>query len=147
MLMSRAGRLAIEALVELAEAGPNQWTTAEELGRRTTGEKPFVQQILSRLVKQGLIRSRQGRRGGYQLAFDPRKLTLRVVLDDIDEAGSRHCLLDSTACDGRRGCRLAPTWHPIREKLESFLETETVANIAERSRVEVDRFEWADLNG
>lgn len=147
MLMSRASRLAIEALVELAEVDLNQWTTAEELSRRTTAEPPFLQQILSRLARQGLIRSRQGRHGGYQLACDPKKLALRAVIDAIDGAGLRSCLLDSTGCDGWRGCRVAPTWHPIREMLASFLETETIESIAERSRAEVDRFEWADLNG
>ena len=33
MLMPGASRLAIEALVELADLGPQEWITAEALGR------------------------------------------------------------------------------------------------------------------
>jgi len=146
MLMTRSSRLAIEALVELADFGSQKWITSEALSRSSTGDLPFLQQILNRLVGKGIVRSKQGRGGGYQLACDPRKLTLRAVIDAIEGAGVRKCLLDSTYCDGWRNCRLAAAWHPIREKLATFLETETIHSIAERSRGAVDRFERSELD-
>ena len=121
MLMTRSSRLAIEALIELADLGSQRWITSERLSRNTTGDLPFVQQILNRLVGNSILLSKQGRGGGYQLACDPKKLTLRAVIDGIEGVGVQKCLLDSTDCDGWRKCRLAPTWHPIREKLASFL--------------------------
>lgn len=146
MLMTRSSRLAIEALVELADLSPHAWMTTAELGRRTTGSLPFLQQLLHRLARQGIARSRQGRDSGYQLACDPRKLTLRAIVDAIEGAGVQKCLLDSTACDGWRNCRLPPTWHPIRENLAASLETATIQSIAERSRGAVDRFKLSELD-
>ena len=145
MLMSRASRLAIEALVELADLPTQEWITAEELARGTTGDHAFLQQILNRLVREGIARSKKGRGGGYQLARNPRTLTLKAVIDSIDGRGVKRCMLDSTSCDGRRRCRLEPTWHPIRDQLLSILETESIQSIAGRSRGAVDRFEMSEL--
>jgi len=38
MLMTRSSRLAIEALVQLADLGSHRWITSEGLSRNTTGD-------------------------------------------------------------------------------------------------------------
>ena len=91
--------------------------------------------------------SKQGRGGGYQLVRNPKALTLKSVSEAVDGLGVARCFFDSTVCDGRRSCRLAVTWHPMREALMTFLETETIHSVAERSRGRVDRFELSELEG
>jgi len=144
--MTRASRLAIEALAELADVGPQKWVTAGALSRRTTGDPPFVKQVLHRLAGAGIVRSKLGRGGGYQLARNPKGVTLKTVVDTIDGRGVERCLLDSTPCDGRRRCRLEPAWHPIRDQLLRFLEQETVQSVAERSRGAVERFALSEMD-
>ena len=144
--MTRASRLAIEALVELADVGRQEWVTAEALSGSTTGDLPFVKQVLHRLAGAGIVRSKLGRGGGYQLARNPRTLTLKMVVDTIDGGGLERCMLDSTLCDGRRRCRMAPTWHPMRDQLLGFLEQETIQSIAERSRGAVERFALSEMD-
>ena len=145
--MTRASRLAIETLVELADMGPRKWVTAEVLGGRTTGDLPFVKQVLHRLAGAGIVRSKLGRGGGYQLARNPKGLTVKTIIDSIDGQGVERCMLDSTPCDGRRRCRLEPTWHPIRDQLLLLLEKENIQNIAERGRGAVERFDLSELDG
>ena len=147
MLMSRASRLAIEALVELADVDSRKWITSEVLSRSTTADLPFLHQILNRLFGEGIVRSKRGRGGGYQLARDLKTLTLKAVIDASEGRGAQRCLLDSTHCDGRRLCRMAPTWHPIRDYLMTFLGAETVQTVAERSHMAADRFEISQLDG
>jgi len=146
MLMTRASRLAVEALVALSDPGPQERLTAETLSRQTTGDLASLQQVLGRLSRAGIIRSRQGRNGGYQLARAPRSVTLRDVVQAIDGQDVQRCLMDSTICDGWRSCRLAPTWHPIRQQLMRFLDTETIESIARRCRGAVERFALSDMD-
>lgn len=146
MLMTRASRLAIEALVEIADIGPQKWVAAEVLSGRTTGDLPFVEQILHHLAGAGIVRSKLGRGGGYQLARNPKGLTLKMVVDTIGGRSVKRCMLDSTPCDGRRRGRLEPTWHPIRDQLLCFLEQETIQSIAERSRGAVERFALSEMD-
>ena len=58
MLMSRASRLAIEALVELSEQGSQELMKATELGQRIDAEVPHLKQLLNRLTRAGLVRVR-----------------------------------------------------------------------------------------
>jgi len=147
MLLSRASRLATEALVELSEQDRLDWMKAAELGRRINAEVPFLKQVLTRLTRAGLIRARPGRSGGYQLACNPQLLPLHAVAQAVDGRDLRQqCLFDPTACDGTKSCRMSPTWHSMRDSLVAFLEAETIHAIAARSRGAVDRFERSELD-
>ena len=147
MLMSRTSRLAVEVLVELTGHGSQEWMNAAELGRRIDAEVPFLKQVLNRLTRDGFVRARSGRSGGYQLAHSSRTLPLSAVIQAVDGRDARRqCLFDSTACDGAKSCRPSQTWHSIRDSLITFLETETIHGVAERSRSRIDRFELSDLD-
>jgi len=137
----------VEALVELTGRGSQEWMNAVELGRRIDAEVPFLKQVLNRLARAGLVRGRPGRSGGYQLARSSQTLSLSAVAQAIDGRDIRQqCLLDSTACDGTKSCRLSPTWHSIRDSLIAFVETETIHSIAGKSRSTVDRLELSELD-
>jgi len=82
MLMSRASRLAVEAMVERTGQGLQEWMNAAELERRIDAEEPFPKQVLNRLTRAGLIRGRPGESGGYQLASNPKEGVLVRCLRD-----------------------------------------------------------------
>ena len=147
MLMSRAGRLAVMALVELSEQELHEWMNAEELAQRIGSALPSLKQVLNRLKRAGLVRARPGRSGGYQLAHGPRKMSSSIVGQAMDGRAPRlQCFLDSTSCDGSKDCRASRTWHPMREALLIFLETDTIQTVAARSRRLADRFKLSDLD-
>jgi len=147
MLMSRASRLAIEALVELSEQGSQELMNAAELGQRIDAELPFLKQVLNRLTRNDLVRARPGRSGGYQLARRSQTLSLSAVAQAITGRDvQQQCLSDSSSCDVSRNCRVSRIWHAMRESLHAFLETETIHSIAGRSRSWVDRFELSEMN-
>lgn len=147
MLMSRTSRLDVETLVELTGHGSQAWMNAAALDRQIDAEVPFLKQVLNRLTRAGLVRARPGRSGGYQLARNSQMLSLSAVIQAVDGRDIRQqCLLDSTACDGTKSCRLSPAWHSIRDSLIAFLETETIYSIAERSCSRINRFELSELD-
>ena len=76
MFVSRASKLAIAALMELASRGTKQWVKAEDLSESIAADSPFLLQIMNRLVRQGIVRSKRGRQGGFRMAVSPDRLTL-----------------------------------------------------------------------
>lgn len=44
----------------------------------------YLEQIMNRLNKQGIVRSIRGKRGGFQLAKDPDRMTLLEVLKALE---------------------------------------------------------------
>jgi Rrf2 family protein len=72
---------AIRALAELAVA-PKP-LTAEQIARSRDIPKTFLTVILSQLVRGGLVRSRRGRIGGYQLDRPPDQISMADVLTAV----------------------------------------------------------------
>jgi len=117
-----------------------EWMNAAELGRRIDAEVPFLNQVLNRLTRAGIVQEILGRSCGYQLSRSSQTLSLSAVTQVVNGCDIRQqCLLDSTACDGTKSYHPSSTWHSIRDSLIAFLETETIYSIAEISRSRVDR--------
>ena len=120
---------------------------AEELCIHIDSGVPFLKQVLNRLARASLVRARPGRKGGYQLAHNPQRLFLSTVVQAVDGRDVRQqCLFDPTACDGTKACRLSQTWHPIRESLIAFVETETIHSVADRCQHRAEMYKRSDLN-
>mgnify|MGYP003339469836 CR=1 FL=1 len=81
-MLSRAGAIALRALVELAR-DPAETLPLVELARRQGLPEPMLEQILQRLRRSGLVRARRGRHGGYQLVESAETLTLDRVLQAV----------------------------------------------------------------
>jgi len=142
MLVSRASKLAITVLVALAAHHPNHWVSANELSKTIEADLPFLRQIMNRLAREGIVRSKKGQGGGFQIAVSPDKLSLAKVVQAIEGSDfSSRCLLSSEACNGTVPCPLAATWHPIRKILLDFLNCETIQTVAERCTERIDQFD------
>ena len=72
---------AVRALVALAHA--ERAMTAEQISAAEGIPRPYLLALLRELTTAGLLLSRRGRRGGFQLAREPADLTVADVIDAI----------------------------------------------------------------
>lgn len=78
-MLTRAGTIALRALVELARS-PGVSLSVHELARRQGLPQPMLEQVVLRLRRAGLVEARRGRQGGYRLAGQADALPLQQVL-------------------------------------------------------------------
>jgi Rrf2 family protein len=85
-MISQKAKYALKALGTLAEekARGGAALTIEEIATRAGVPKRFLEHILLVIKNGGIIGSRRGRIGGYQLIKDPATVTLGAVLRLID---------------------------------------------------------------
>jgi Rrf2 family protein len=85
-MISQKAKYALKALATLAEerARGGSALTIEEIAGRAGVPKRFLEHILLVIKNAGVIGSRRGRIGGYQLIKDPATVTLGAVLRLID---------------------------------------------------------------
>jgi Rrf2 family protein len=74
----------ILAVVELAKHHGKGLLKIRDIAERGNIPKKYLEQILNRLHKQGIVKSTRGSKGGYELMEDPRKMSLLCVLDALD---------------------------------------------------------------
>lgn len=94
-------------------------------GERLSGD--YVEQILLRLRRAGLIRSTRGARGGYQLARPATDITVRDVIKASElSTFELHCVshpVDSTRCADSAECSIRPVWLLLQQRIDEVLES------------------------
>jgi Rrf2 family protein len=83
-MISQKAKYALRALVSLARAGRGQSRMIGEISQEQAIPKKFLEQILLELKRAGIVNSRRGRMGGYELLKAPEEITYGEVLRLID---------------------------------------------------------------
>lgn len=78
-MISRTAIQALKALLELAQE-PSRWRSVKNLAAAQALPAPYLEQLLLRLRRSGVLEARRGRQGGYRLACRPADLSLARVL-------------------------------------------------------------------
>ena len=128
MKISKKAEYALRALAILASKPPSCPIQITQLAE--TGQIPvkFLEQILLILKKSGLLKSKRGIGGGYQLQRAAAEITLAEIIRTID-GPLRAFQVDADAqqTPGYRG--LQACLDELSDQTEAFLEAETIASL------------------
>jgi Rrf2 family protein len=95
----------------------------------------FLVQILLQLKGAGLVISTRGASGGYQLAKDPKKITLLDVMTVIE---GRAADAASSASNTPQSRALWRAWKQVAKAEREMLDDVTFAELAERAKGTAD---------
>lgn len=130
MLYSKPCEYAIRAMAYLARSGPV--ARGEEIAHAENIPAPVLAKILQELARKGLLASRRGPGGGFRLARRPQLITLRDVVAAIDGLDQfLECAVGLERCSDDAPCPLHDTWKGLRERFLNYLETTTLAEMAD----------------
>jgi Rrf2 family protein len=122
--LSRRSNYALLALLALARTGDS---TAAEIAERERVPVSTLTHVLAALARAGVVASTQGRGGGYRLAWAPKAITLRQIVEAVDgPIGEPRCLLDQLPCKTQALCEVHETWVRAQQNLTKTLERTTV---------------------
>jgi Rrf2 family protein len=123
---------AVRAAVELAAAEKaGKPVKGEQLARAQGIPQNFLENILTELRRAGLIRTRRGAEGGYQLARPADEISVADVLRAVEGplAAVQGIRPDQLSYDGAAE-RLPEVWVALRASLRDVLEHVTLADVA-----------------
>jgi Rrf2 family protein len=83
-MISQKAKYALRALVSLAQAPKGEPVFISDIAEQQSIPKKFLEQILLDLKRQGVLVSRRGKFGGYQLLKDPEEITFGSILRIVD---------------------------------------------------------------
>lgn len=84
-MISRSGVVALRALLAMVEE-PQRWRSGAELALEQGLPAPFLEQVLLRLRRAGVLEARRGRHGGYRLLRPAAAVSLAEVLTAVAPA-------------------------------------------------------------
>lgn len=138
MKLSKKAEYAMRALLAMAREPETATFSIQEIAAKEHIPLKFLEQILLALKNGGLLRSKRGVGGGYQFQKAPSRIALGEVITIIDGAFQPiTCAThDGQACDCgiAGGCGLGQTFGLLRDQVNAWLNTTTLAHVLERER-------------
>jgi Rrf2 family protein len=97
-----------------------------DLAARERLPADYVEQILLRLRRAGIVESRRGARGGYVLARAPDRISVRDVIAASElTTFDLHCVshpIGDDRCSAAHSCSIRPVWLLLQKKIDDVLE-------------------------
>jgi Rrf2 family cysteine metabolism transcriptional repressor len=133
MNISTRGRYGLRALLEIAVQSDRGPITIRDISERQQMSISYLEQILHRLRKAGIVKSIRGARGGYVLARKGEEITVNQVIQALDGPISfSYCdspQLREKSCIGPSACVSRALWKKLEQLIEGVLSNVTLADL------------------
>ncbi len=135
MRLTSKGRYAVTAMLDVAlhaEQGP---VPLADISERQAISLSYLEQLFSRLRKQGLVASVRGPGGGYRLGKPANEISIGQVIAAVNES------VDATRCHGQNGCQggiqclTHSLWRDLSDRISNFLDEITLGELVSQSEV------------
>lgn len=115
--------------------------TAKEISEQLNISFEFLSKTLQTLMKNGLIRSQQGIKGGYVLARGPEIITISHVVAALDSSPRVvECVNndDRDDCNRAEDCTIKHPMLVIQKKIEAIFDSTTISELSQPKLLTID---------
>lgn len=129
MRLSTRGRYAINAMLDLASNNSSKPVNLNLISNRQDISLSYLEQIFSQLRKASLVKSVKGPGGGYLLTSNTKNITLKQIIDAVEEN------IDIRNCKGMRNCLKGEEclthnlWSEFSMQISNFLNNKNLHEI------------------
>ena len=134
MRLTTKGRFAVTAMLDLAinetqGTEDNKPVTLAAISERQDISLSYLEQLFSKLRRQGLVKSVRGPGGGYNLAKSYADISVSEIISAVDEQ------IDATQCGGNENCKdegrcmTHDLWTALNTKILEYLDGVTLADM------------------
>ncbi|MFM8603103.1 MAG: RrF2 family transcriptional regulator [Gemmatimonadota bacterium] len=110
-------------LARRTDDGP---VTGRDIAARERLPSDYVEQILLRLRRAGIVQSTRGAKGGYGLARPAEAITVREIIAAAELVTfDLHCEthpLDAERCSQACDCSIRPVWVMLQKRIDEVLD-------------------------
>ncbi len=130
MRLTTKGRFAVTAMLDLAISESDKPVTLAGISERQAISLSYLEQLFSRLRKQGLVKSVRGPGGGYRIGKKHEEISISQIITAVDEQ------IDATQCGGQENCHgeegrcmTHDLWASLNSKILDYLSGVTLADM------------------
>ena len=137
MRLTTRGRYAVTAMVDLALHQGGGPTALADIAARQGISLAYLEQLFTRLRRQGLVNSARGPGGGYRLGRAAAEVSVAEVIAGVDEP------VDATRCNGQRNCHDSKRclthdlWEDLSREIKGFLDRISLEQLIQRRDAEM----------
>ncbi|MBL4941776.1 MAG: Fe-S cluster assembly transcriptional regulator IscR [Colwellia sp.] len=135
MKLTSKGRYAVTAMLDVtlhAAYGP---VSLADISERQAISLSYLEQLFSKLRKNGLVVSIRGPGGGYRLGKCSAQIAIADIISAVNES------VDATRCQGKGNCQggeqclTHSLWEGLSQQIEEFLQNISLAELIAKNDV------------
>jgi Rrf2 family protein len=135
-MLTRKGKYGLKAMLTLAREHGHGPMLISDLAEADAIPKKFLENILLTLKHRGLVQSRKGPHGGYQLGRPPERISVGDVIRALDGPLALVSCVSQTAyapceeCVTEHDCAVRRVFQQVRDETARILDGTTLASAA-----------------
>ncbi len=138
MKLSTKGRYGLRAVVDLALNSEEDAVALSSVAERQGISISYLEQLIAKLKKAGIVNSIRGAQGGYILAKKPEEITvgdiLRALEGDLNPVDCSEIEGSSSTCVGANSCVTKYVWMRISDSINNTVDTMLLSELLKEGR-------------
>ncbi|MCW8827139.1 MAG: Fe-S cluster assembly transcriptional regulator IscR [Gammaproteobacteria bacterium] len=137
MRLTTKGRYAVTAMLDLAinfDKGP---ITLADISKRQGISLSYLEQLFSKLRRNGLVDSARGPGGGYRLSRVANEICVADVITAVDEKVDARKCEGKGNCNGESPCLTHDLWCDLSDQIYDFLQSIDLEQLVNKENAKV----------
>ncbi len=141
MRLTTKGRYAVTAMLDIAIHSDPKPVSVQDISTRQDISSAYLEQIIGRLKRAGLLRSHRGPGGGYNLGGSAKDVSISAIVTAVGEG------VDATRCGGRADCQEGhmclthDLWVDLSAQIDTFLQGISLADLVDSQMAQMGQAE------
>jgi len=146
MMFSTKAEYGVRVMIELARRGGDQPVSLAEIAESDELPLAYLEHLVARLRKAGLVESRRGARGGYLLARPASEITMAEVVEALEGSiapieciseGADGSVLCAREADPGHACPTKLLWTRVRFSIVATLRDTRLSDLIPTPRTPI----------
>lgn len=135
MRLSTRGRYGLKAMYQLAIHYGEGPVALKQIADKENLSENYLEQLVSQLRREGLLKSVRGAQGGYMLAMPPNEITVGNVLRVLEgNLAPADCIIEEDyECEKEENCITKFVWIKIKESIDEVVDSITLQDMLDKS--------------
>ena len=136
MRLTTKGRYAVTAMLDIALHRHRGPVSVVDIAERQGISAAYLEQLLAKLKKNGLLASIRGPGGGYRLDRPLEEISVSCIITSVGDG------VDATRCHGSGDCQdgdmclTHELWSDLSEEIDGFLTGISLADLVGRKEIQ-----------
>ena len=138
MQLTRAADYGVRVMIHLAGPPTQERISLPALAEAADAPESFLSKVLQALSRAGLISSRRGQSGGFQISPRGRAASMLEVIEAIDGPICLNvCLVSGRSCLRKAHCPAHPVWAQAQTAMLHVLSEARIVELAREKQPSV----------
>ncbi len=132
MKISTRGRYSIRLVADILQHQEEGYVSISSSADRQNLSRKYLEQLVTPLVKGGVLKSERGKDGGYKCTLPAEQIRVIDILNLTDNLMLVSCLKSgdpAAYCPHYKNCVEVGLWHHVHEMLVNYFSSVTMADL------------------